>query len=202
MTTTVAGLSEYNIILALDTSGSMGEPVKAGSSVSRWDSMQESVMTLVREAEQIDADGLDIVLFGGSNIRSTQGVTSQTVREFFTSAKPPRGGTPLAQGLAEAVKLAKNQTKKAVIVVITDGVPDDKAAAAKVIVDTSKTLETDDQLTFLFVQVGDDAGATSYLKALDDDLSDAKFDIVDVKTVQEVDSFPSTAELILAAIAG
>lgn len=201
MTTTAAGLSEYNIILALDTSGSMAEPVKAGSKVSRWDSMQESVMTLVREAEEFDDDGLDMVLFGGNNITSKTGVTSQTVREFFVNAKPPRGGTPLAEGLTEALKLAKSSSKKAVIVVMTDGVPNDEEAAAKVIINAANEQQTDDQLTFLFVQVGDDANATRYLAHLDDTLP-AKFDIVDVKTVAEVDKFSSTAELIIAAIVG
>lgn len=201
MTTTAAGLSEYNIILALDTSGSMAEPVKAGSKVSRWDSMQESVMTLVREAEEFDDDGLDMVLFGGNNITSKTGVTSQTVREFFVNAKPPRGGTPLAEGLTEALKLAKSSSKKAVIVVMTDGVPNDEEAAAKVIINAANEQQTGDQLTFLFVQVGDDANATRYLAHLDDTLP-AKFDIVDVKTVAEVDKFSSTAELIIAAIVG
>ena len=54
----------------------------------------------------------------------------------------------------------------------------------------------------LFVQVGDDASATRFLQGLDDNLKGAKFDIVDAKTVAEVDAFASTAELLLAAIDG
>jgi hypothetical protein len=87
------------------------------------------------------------------------------------------------------------------VLVITDGVPDDQKAAARVITDVSNTLPSDDALTFLFVQIGRDAGATAYLKKLDDDLVGAKFDIVDAKTMEEAEAFASTADMILAAIA-
>ena len=60
----------------------------------------------------------------------------------------------------------------------------------------------DDDCTVVFIQVGDDAAATRYLQSLDDDLSGAKFDIVDVKTVAEAAAFNTTAELIVAAIEG
>ncbi len=90
--------------------------------------------------------------------------------------------------------------KKDFVIVFTDGVPDDQAAAAKVIKDASNKQDTDDALTFLFVQVGDDSGAAAYLRGLDDNLKGAKFDIVDCKTMEEAEQFASTAELIIAAI--
>jgi hypothetical protein len=92
------------------------------------------------------------------------------------------------------------KTEKDFIIVFTDGVPDDQAAAANVIRAASQKQETDDALTILFVQVGDDAGAAAYLKGLDDNLKGAKFDIVDAKTLAEAERFASTADLILAAI--
>lgn len=192
-------LSEYDFIIAIDTSGSMGEPVKAGSSVTRWQSVQEAAMTFIRDIEQIDTDGLGLVLFGGANIKSYDGVTSDKAREVFAGAGP-RGSTPLAEALTEAFKLAGKSDKKDFVIVFTDGVPDDKAAAAEVIRKASHQQETDDALTVLFVQVGNDAAATSYLKSLDDDLKGCKFDIVDAKTVAEAEAFATTAELVLAAI--
>ena len=156
-------------------------------------------MTIVRDVEKLDADGLGLVLFSGSGISSYDGVTSANIRDHFAS-NSPRGTTPLAEALQAAIKLAGKSDKKDFIVVFTDGVPDDKAAAAKVIIDQANSQETDDALTILFVQVGDDAAATAYLKKLDDELTGAKFDIVDAKTQAEADQFPSTVELILAAI--
>ena len=196
---TEVSLTEYDFVVVIDTSGSMGEAVKPGSNVTRWEAVQESALTLVRDVEKLDSDGLGLVLFGGSNIKSFDGVNSDAVRKAFAESSP-RGGTPLAQALTAALALAGKSDKKDFIVVFTDGVPDDKAAAAKVIIDASHQQETDDALTILFVQVGDNADATAYLKSLDDDLKDAKFDIVDCKTVEEADQFPSTTALILAAI--
>lgn len=190
----ISKLSEYDFIVAIDTSGSMGEPVKSGSSITRWEAVQESALTIIRDVEKIDGDGIGLVLFGGPNIKSFDGVTSDKAREVFAGTSP-RGSTPLAEALAG------KSDKKDFIVVFTDGVPDDRHAAAHVITQAANAQETDDSLTILFVQVGDDLGATGYLKSLDNDLKDCKFDIVDARTVPEVDAFASTVDLILAAIA-
>lgn len=192
--------SEFDFIVCIDTSGSMGEPVKAGSSITRWEAVQESALTIIRDVEKLDQDGIGLVLFGGPNVKAFDGVTSDKAREVFASTSP-RGSTPLAEALTAALALAGKSDKKDFIVVFTDGVPDDRAAAALVITEAANAQETDDALTILFVQVGDDAAATAYLKSLDDDLGAAKFDIVDAKTVPEVDAFASAVELIAAAIA-
>jgi Mg-chelatase subunit ChlD len=160
--------------------------------------MQESVMGLVRDLEAIDTDGIDVVELGGA-LRTFTGVNSQKVREIFETMNP-RGSTPLAQALTNAFKAAGKSAKKDFIVVFTDGVPDDEGAVKDVILKQANSQETDDSCTVLFIQVGDDARATAYLKGLDDNLKGAKYDIVDAKTIAEADAFPSTAELIYAAI--
>ncbi len=193
-------LSEYDFIVAIDTSGSMGEPVKAGSNITRWEAVQESALTIVRDVEKLDSDGIGLVLFGGPTIKSFDSVTSDKVSKVFAGTSP-RGSTPLAEALTASLALAGKSDKKDFVIVFTDGVPDDRAAAASVITKASNAQESDDALTILFVQVGDDRSATAYLKSLDDDLKGCKFDIVDAKTVPEVDAFASTVDLILAAIA-
>lgn len=194
----VAALQEYDFVVVIDASGSMGETDMKGGA-SRWDYMQETALSFVRDIEKFDSDGIDVVTFSGSSILSYSGVTSAKVKDVF-SARSPRGSTPLAEALTEALKLAGKSDKKDFIIVFTDGVPDDKAAAAKVIVEASHKQETDDSLTILFVQVGSDAGAAAYLKSLDDDLTTAKFDIVDAKTMAEAEAFATTSDLIIAAI--
>jgi Mg-chelatase subunit ChlD len=198
----LAKLSEYDFVAVIDKSGSMLEPAKASNPTgpTRWASVQESALTLIRDVSALDSDGLGLVLFSGTAAESHDGVTVDKFREIFAQHSP-RGGTPLAEALTAALALAGKSDKKDFIVVFTDGVPNDQAAAARVIVEAANRQETDDALTILFVQVGDDAGATAYLRGLDDELKGAKFDIVDVKTVAEADQFASTAELIAAAIA-
>lgn len=193
-----AKLTEYDFIVAVDCSGSMSETDCPGGK-SRWDYMQESLMSFVRDVEKFDADGIGLVLFSGGNVTAVDGVTSDKVKGVFAT-RSPRGTTPLAEALTESLKLAGKSSKKDFIMVFTDGVPDDAAAAAKVIVDQANKQTADDECTILFVQIGRDAAATAYLKKLDDGLT-AKFDIVDAKTIEEAEKFPTTADLVLAAIA-
>lgn len=197
----IAKLGEFDFICVVDASGSMDDVVKPGSTRTRWQAVQESAEQFARDVGKYDSDGIDVVIFGGSNVTSHTGVTADKVKEVFAT-RSPRGSTPLAQALTEAIKLAGKSDKKDFIVVFTDGVPDNREAAAEVIINAANSQETDDALTILFVQVGDDRSATAYLQELDDNLKGAKFDIVDAKTVDEVDAFASTSDLILAAIEG
>lgn len=193
----LATLSEYDFIVVVDASGSMGtEDVKGRS---RWAHMQETAEAFARDMAKLDDDGLGLVVFSGTNIESYDGVNVAKISEIFQT-RSPRGGTPLAEALTTALSLAGKSDKKDFIIVFTDGVPDDKEAAANVIRKQANKQATDDECTFLFVQVGYDASATAYLKKLDDDLTGAKFDIVDAKTIEEAEKFASTADLVIEAI--
>lgn len=198
-TTNASVLSEYDFILVGDCSGSMGENDMPGSA-SRYDYMQETMMAFARDIAKFDSDGVGLVMFGGSNVQATDGLDANAIKAAF-AARTPRGGTPLAEALEAALKLAGKSDKKDFIIVFTDGVPDDKARAAAVITAASNKQETDDSLTILFIQVGRDASATAYLQRLDDDLK-GKFDIVDAKTMAEAEAFATTADLVIAAING
>ena len=198
VTALTATLSEYDFIVMIDKSGSMGETDMPGGR-SRWDYMQETATAFCRDIEKIDSDGLGLVLFSGASIVMEDGVNIAKIKDVLAN-NHPSGSTPLAEALEAALKLAGKSSKKDFIVCFTDGVPDDKEKAAAVIKRQANSQETDDACTILFVQVGYDAGAAKYLKMLDDDLVGAKFDIVDAKTMAEAEKFASTAELIVHAI--
>lgn len=193
----LAALSEYDFVAVVDASGSMGTDDMKGR--ARWNYMQETAEAFCRDLNKIDSDGMGLVVFSGASIDVFDGVGPDKVSEVF-KARSPRGSTPLAEALTEALKLAGKSDKKDFIIVFTDGVPDDKDAAAKVIRDAANRQETDDALTILFVQVGYDVDASRYLKSLDEDLKGCKFDIVDAKTIDEAEKFATTVDLIVAAI--
>lgn len=192
-------LTEYDFIVVVDKSGSMGTEDMPGNR-SRWDHMQETATAFTRDVCKLDSDGIGLVLFSGTSIVAKDGCKVADVEQAFRE-NHPGGSTPLAEALSAALKLAGKSAKKDFIIVFTDGTPDDKAAAAKVIRDQSNSQETDDACTILFVQVGRDTAATAYLQKLDDDLGGCKFDIVDAKTMEQAEKFPTTAALIEAAIA-
>ena len=106
----IARLSEYDFVVAIDTSGSMAEPNKAGSSTTRWEAVQETAMTFIRDVQQIDQDGLGLVLFG-RQVESFDNVTADKAREVFATHSP-RGSTPLAEALDAAFALAGKSDKK------------------------------------------------------------------------------------------
>jgi hypothetical protein len=69
----------------------------------------------------------------------------------------------------------------------------------RVIKNAAASIERDAELSISFIQVGEDAGATRFLTRLDDDLDDAKFDIVDTVTSQQCQQM-SFNELIANSI--
>jgi hypothetical protein len=98
---------------------------------------------------------------------------------------------------------AKGETKPngETILVITDGEPDDRRSVIQAIINASRRLDRDEELAVSFIQVGNDASAREFLKALDDQLVQvgAKFDIVDTITMDEIGDM-SLADVLLNAI--
>lgn len=191
-------LSEYDINVVIDKSGSMSEPDMPGGR-TRWDAMQETAIAFTRDVCAIDSDGIGVVLFSGTSIVVEDGCDVSKIRDAFATLRPS-GSTPLHAALEAALKMAGKSSKKDLIVVWTDGAPDDKAAVAEVIKRQANRQESDDDCTILFIQIGYDQAATRYLQSLDDDLKGAKFDIVDAKTMADVETYASTADLLAAAL--
>lgn len=196
-TTAVRTLADYDYTVVVDASGSMNE-VDPGQSKSRFQVMEESVKGLIAELSAIDENGIDLITFGGTTITHSAGIKSAAqVAEVFS--RRVAGGTPLAQALEKAFDVAGKSDKPDFILVFTDGAPDSQDAVREVIRAQAAKQEQDDDLTVLFVQVGNDPGAAQFLAELDDGLN-AKFDIVDTMTQVEADSYASLAALISKAI--
>ena len=193
----IAKLSEYDFIVAIDVSGSTSETdTKTGA--SRLSYMAETTIAFSRELAAIDSDGIGLVTFGAS-VKSYDGVNADKIKEVFATTGS-RGTTPLAEALIAALALAGKSDKKDFIMVLTDGIPDNKTEVERVIREAANKMTTDDELTILFVQVGRDAAATAFLAKLDDELTGCKFDIVDAMTIEQAEQFDSIADLVLKAI--
>ncbi len=195
-------IKEYDFVVAVDGSGSMdAKDVKSGffGSTTRWKAAEESAISISKELEKISPGGMGLVIFSGHGARSYSNQNAADIANVFKT-NSPSGTTPLAEGLTASLQLLAGSRKKKFIVVFTDGVPNSQQAAAQVIVNQANSQSTDDECTILFIQVGADASATAYLRKLDDELKDAKFDIVDAKTAAEAAAFKTMMELILHAI--
>lgn len=195
-------LMNRDYTLILDKSGSMSSPDRGGK--TRWEVAQESTLALARKCEQLDPDGITIYTFSG-RFRRYDNVTAKTVEQIFLE-NDPIGSTNLAAVLQDAFKYyfqrkATGDAKPETILVVTDGEPDDRRAVIEAVIEATRKMDRDEELAVSFIQVGNDTGATQFLKALDDQLQSvgAKFDICDTLTLDEMGDL-SLAEVLMSAI--
>ncbi len=198
-------LENRDYTLIIDKSGSMSTKDKPGG-LSRWQIMQESALALASKCEELDPDGITVYLFSGK-FKRYDNVTAAKVGTIFQE-NDPSGRTDLAAVLTDAVN-SYFQRKAAgqipangeIILVVTDGEPDDRKAVMDVILAATQKLDRDEELAISFIQVGTDETATKFLKILDDDLgrAGAKFDIVDTITMNDMEDL-TLKEVLLSAI--
>lgn len=194
---------DYRIIV--DKSGSMQE-TDTPNGQSRWMYAKESTIAIASTVEKYDSDGIDVIPFSGT-FKVHNNVTAAKVKDIWNEHSP-MGGTVLApvlkQCFADYLAKKKAGTAKAngeMLLVVTDGQPTDEADVAKEIVKFTQSLDNGDgEYGISFIQVGKDPQASAFLKRLDDDLvkQGAKFDIVDTKTMDEVEKIGLSETLIAA----
>lgn len=200
-------LALYNIIIAIDKSGSMSN--SGVHAATRWLEAQETTIALATKAASFDADGITVIPFANT-LKIYDNVTPATVEQVFQENEP-NGGTDTALVLKTVfdrytAEKTAGAAKPVILIVITDGAPNDQNAVKAEIKAFAETLapneagDDTDEFGILFVQIGNDTGATQFLKDLDDNLG-AKFDIVDTKTSDELEAITLT-EALLQALEG
>lgn len=201
MDNTTNELSKYDFILLLDKSGSMGTKDMPGAK-SRWEAAKEATLAVARKCVEFDSDGITVIVFN-DNFKEYKNVTGgeDTVERIFRENEPSLG-TDTAKVLNHVFNdYFKTKAKPIIVICVTDGAPSDPAAVATAIINASNRMEKDEEIGVQFIQIGNDAGATTFLKSLDDDLvsKGAKFDIVDTKTTEEMGDMLIT-DVLLAAL--
>lgn len=139
-------------------------------------------------------DGITLFFFSDRFNEIKNVKTSEDVMMHFNDKKNQiASSTDLYKVLDSALKPdAVPRTKPETILVITDGVPDDKASVERVLIEaTKKYMQNDNDLSVTIIQVGDDSSAMRWLQQLDDGLTakGAKYDIVDILTAEELKKF-------------
>jgi len=191
-----AQASEYDFIILVDKSGSMGEVSTKMEGKTRWEEAQEFTESFARYAEKTDDDGITVITFSGSPT-VYDGVMADKVHEVFTSCRPG-GSTNLAPALEAAFQKKFSSNKKALIMVITDGEANDPSAVKVSITNAANKLNADSDIGIQFVQIGNDPAAAKFLGDLDDNLKGAKFDIVNSLTREEAEKLTIGQMLYLA----
>jgi hypothetical protein len=195
-------LNDRDFVLLIDNSGSMARTDQRNGR-SRFEAVEEATVALSAKAIKYDPDGLTLYIFNTNFKREDNIASPERVARVFAEHEPT-GSTGLDFVLAAAFKdylerklAGKTKPNGEIMIVVTDGEPDSPASVKSEIEKFTHKLDRDEEYGILFVQVGNDAGATSYLKTLDDNLSGAKFDIVDTLTAEEL-----AGKTITEALAG
>ncbi len=183
--------------LIIDKSGSMViRDQKKGR--SRWEACKEATIALSYKCEEKDPQGMTLYTFAG-RFKRYEKVTAARVGEIYEENEPG-GGTDLGQVLEDAFNFVVDRRSKAttpqqeIILVVTDGEPDEKESVIEAIVKLSKTVTSQMEVAISFIQVGTDENATAFLKALDNDLvaAGASHDIVDTISLEDMEEFSLT----------
>lgn len=199
-------LQKRDFILFIDKSGSMSDPVKKNSKQTRWQAAEEATVALAGQCEKWDDDGITVILFSnGHQVHENVTGGKDLVKKIFTD-NGPNGGTNTVGALKHTIDSyfaakAKNaaEVKPLAIFVITDGIPDDEEALAEYIRGVAAKVDSDDEIRINFVQVGDNEHAKEFLVRLDTKL-EAKRDIVNCKTEEELANHPTLADGVLSML--
>lgn len=121
-------LKEFNIVLLVDDSGSMTSPNTlvdpySGQVINttRWYEAKRFTSTLVDFAMALDDDGIDLYYINRPPIFGVK--NKELVDAAFAGL--PAGGTLLVKKLWEIFNNYKHRTKNVLLVIITDGEPND-----------------------------------------------------------------------------
>lgn len=178
----------YQLVIAVDISGSMNTKERAYDNQTRFQFVQQQIGHLAKELAEFDEDGIDLVIFN-NNVQVKRGVdSSEAVQRIFDGMRAS-GSTDTTGAVSECFKLYEihkqdREFKATIVLVITDGVPNDPNSLRNKLLEISKKVKTQAEIGFTFLQVGDDSEARGYLKGLDD--MKVEKDIVDSKSFDEL----------------
>ncbi len=183
-------LKSLHIAIALDKSGSMGEPSVRMKGKTKWQELEETVTAVAREAVAAGATGGLTLIFFSNTAHVKTAVSPEDVKNVFHEFKPG-GSTNLAAALEEIENIARASQENVLGIVYTDGMADDQNAVITAMNKAGNEFGRP-RIGFCIVQVGDDQGATEFLQFIDDNLK------IDVSSTVP---FADSGELSLAKIA-
>lgn len=177
MTTDLAVLGLYDIVIFADDSGSMSTREPKEDNMTRFEIMKIVIETIGFWSTLMDPDGI-VVRFFNSKVEGNGIGSLSDVSKIFNQVRPS-GSTPMGKNLKSKIfdniiyPLAQTNelARPVLILTITDGVPDSQSDVINSIIEIknfcSKTKYGSNAIAFSFSQIGSDSGATEYLNQLD-----------------------------------
>lgn len=183
-------------IIAFDISGSMQAQDCPGNT-RRFDYVVETMKAFIGEAAKWDPDGVSFYTFNNSLTVFPDVKTVQEINDKIGKLRPAGGtGTHLAITAAYKEHKAKG-SEQTFLMVFTDGEPTDSDAVQKSIVDITKDVKDEKEFRICILTVGERSPELAkWLDDLDNHLNGAKYDIVKVEKLEDVDFERAVADAI------
>eukprot|EP00756_Hemistasia_phaeocysticola_P026310 Hpha_TRINITY_DN16054_c0_g1::TRINITY_DN16054_c0_g1_i10::g.122293::m.122293 len=171
-------LKRYDIVFLADDSGSMNTvETTAGVTQTRWKELQGTLSALIDFASYFDSDGTDIYFLNRPGLEGVMDGKDDRIAKAFQDR--PRGTTPLAARLRWVVDSRTDPLKPLLVIVATDGEPDEGVRAFVSTARHCLTLAGRDVRLGVMACTQDDR-AVAWLNELDDDpVVGGKVDVCD-----------------------
>lgn len=180
-----------DFIIALDISASM-QATDCPGGYSRTKYATEQLGVFIKEASKWDTDGVSIYGFG-MNVHKQPDVAADGLDAAIETLMklPYEGGTRTEMVIQAAwQEHLERKNEQTVLMIFTDGEPGDQEAVLKTIADITHNVQDEREFNIAFITVGQRGpGLQAFLTKLDDAVPGAKYDIVDVKALEEVDFY-------------
>lgn len=163
----LGALKRFDIVFLADDSGSMNHTeTTSGVTQTRWKELLGTMSALIDFASYFDADGTDIYFLNRAGLEGVMDGKDPRIKQCFDQR--PRGTTPLASRLHWIVESRQDKAKPLLIIMATDGEPDEGVAATVATVRHCLTLPGRDIRLGVMACTQDDS-AVAWLNNLDDD---------------------------------
>ncbi len=183
-----------DFIIALDVSASM-QATDTPTGATRYDFSLEKTKLFIGEAGKYDTDGVSVYLFG-QKLTTFKDVTAGAADKVPTAPvfeMATQTHLVINEAWNEHKAAANEQTT---LMIVTDGVPSDKQAVKDAIVRIANEMKDEREFNIIFLTVGGDVGAAEYIQNLDDNLKEAKHDIVGSARLEDIEFVSAFAEAV------
>jgi len=164
---------------------------------TRYNAVREKLKAFVRGASKFDPDGVSIHFFN-NRVETHADVADVNVVDQLIDTHRPGGGTATHLAIQAAWKEHRQkQSTASFVMAFTDGEPSEPEEVKKSIVNITNTMNNPEEFRITFLTVGvQSPQLKAWLSALDSDLKGAKYDIVGVEELNNVDFDQAVADLI------
>jgi len=180
-------LRNYDIVMLIDQSGSMNDPVNAGG-LTKWDWCRNQLTTFASQALTNTGRRFTIATFNG-NYNLRRNCAADEVQQTFDRNRP-EGATDLATPLDFVLNdyMSGPRINPLLVVVLTDGEPAAPELVQKCIIDITKRMSSPEQIKIVFFEIGGDADGKALIRMLDAGLlpQGARYDIVEANTFERL----------------